>query len=219
DRKQMDVGTDYTAAAAAGFGDDWKELCDRWEPSVYDTMETALPAALWHGRACVTLEEFEESFLSRLENRRAHPVLAVVLKQRRRLGALPALPALLAWHAVLFEAFEDYALTREDARQLTHREAIERLPEHRRPEATKRLQSFCEHFNRAFPLVERLFECEANPFLVKGEVNLPGAMTPDTPVIFSLPYVAQAGETEAPSLCTVQLANVLQTAQNDLVEA
>ena len=54
-------------------------------------------------------------------------------------------------------------------------------------------------------------------------------------MIFSLPYVAPSGETEAhdeflealhlPSqplqastLCTVQLANVLQAAQNDLVE-
>jgi hypothetical protein len=27
-RKSMDVGTDYTAAASAGFGADWKELCE-----------------------------------------------------------------------------------------------------------------------------------------------------------------------------------------------
>ena len=55
-----------------------------------------------------------------------------------------------------------------------------------------------------------LFECEANPFLLEGKVHLPGPMpsasslrsspqmrSEETPVIFALPYVAQAGETEA----------------------
>merc|ERR1719324_18065 len=40
----------------------------------------------------------------------------------------------------------------------------------------------------------------------------------DTPISFSLPFIATSGETEAPFLCTVQLVNVLQTAQNEFVE-
>eukprot|EP00439_Symbiodinium_sp_Y106_P048101 s1411_g6.t1 len=199
DRLKMDVGADYTAAACMALGDKaWRELGDNWEKSLYETVETAWPCILWHGRQPAGLADFERSFMSCNENAVCRPVL--------RLTALKALPAVLAWHAVLFEAFEDYGLLREEARQLTNSEAIARLPEHRRAHAEESLKEFCRYFNVAFPLVERLFECEANP-------------TPETPVIFSLPYVAPSGETEASTLCTVQLANVLQTAQNDLVEA
>lgn len=220
DRKKMDVGTDYTAAACMALGEKaWRELGDNWEKSLYETVETALPCILWHGRQPAGLADFERSFMSCNENADSRPVLSVMLKEQRRLTALKALPALLAWHAVLFEAFEDYGLLREEARQLTNSEAIARLPEHQRAHAEESLNEFCRCFNLAFPLVERLFECEANPFLQQGKVNLPGPMTPETPVIFSLPYVAPSGETEASTLCTVQLANVLQTAQNDLVEA
>ncbi|CAE7456044.1 unnamed protein product [Symbiodinium sp. CCMP2456] len=220
DRKKMDVGTDYTAAACMALGEKaWRELGDNWEKGLYETVETALPCILWNGRQPAGLADFERSFMSCNENAVSRPVLSVMLKEQRRLTALKALPAVLAWHAVLFEAFEDYGLLREEARQLTNSEAIARLPEHRRAHAEESLNEFCRCFNVAFPLVERLFECEANPFLQQGKVNLPGPMTPETPVIFSLPYVAPSGETEASTLCTVQLANVLQTAQNDLVEA
>eukprot|EP00913_Durusdinium_trenchii_P034578 g32348.t1 len=101
------------------------------------------------------MDEFEESFLARAEQRKRHPLLALVLKQKRRLSALKALPPLLAWHAVLFEAFEDFSLTREEARQLSNGEAITRLPEHLQAQGRQRLQSFCNAFNEAFPLVER----------------------------------------------------------------
>eukprot|EP00930_Biecheleria_cincta_P001164 TRINITY_DN102330_c0_g1_i1.p1 TRINITY_DN102330_c0_g1~~TRINITY_DN102330_c0_g1_i1.p1 ORF type:complete len:2842 (-),score=483.01 TRINITY_DN102330_c0_g1_i1:146-7831(-) len=220
-RTSMDVDTDYTGMIQASLSrDTWFELCEMWRDtkSGKDTRLT-FEQVFWNGRAQAGIAEFERFMSSRLEHTNNHPLLAIVAKEHKRLEVLRALPATLAWHSVLFDALGDYAITREEARQMTNQEAISRLPEHMRSEAGKRLTDFCECFNKAFPFVERLFECQANPFLREGKVHLPGQMSSETPVIFSLPFVAQAGETEAPSLCTVQLINVLQTAQNDLVEA
>ena len=45
---------------------------------------------------------------------------AKVLRHERRLMALKALPATLAWHAVLFDCFPDLILTRADAQATTN---------------------------------------------------------------------------------------------------
>ena len=90
---------------------------------------------------------------------------------------------------------------------------------------------FCDAFNRSFVLVERLFECQANPYLYEDDdgnvqVDLSGAggqsgeamiMRPEISVLYSLPSMV-AGAQDADGLCTVQLCNVLSGAHNELMD-
>ncbi|CAE8647524.1 unnamed protein product [Polarella glacialis] len=187
ERLRMDVGQDFTATLRSAMtAADWSELCDVDETASKknprQTVQDAslkMQRAMWRGRLKAGLGEFERFFFARRRNSTDCPLIAVVVKHKKRLAALPALPALLSWHALLFEALEDGEITREQARQITNQEAIQRLPEHRRQHATAVLASFCNSFNMAFPLVENLFECQANPFLRDGKVHLPGPMSPE----------------------------------------
>ena len=72
------------------------------------------------------------------------------------------------------------------------------------------LRAYCSAFNASFVHVERIFECQANPFVRNGRVDLgnvtgaaaqadrpPQGMAADTPVAFSLPSMVP-GAVDAP---------------------
>ena len=83
------------------------------------------------------------------------------------------------------------------AGNITNREAIERLPEERRRGAAHSLETFIAAFNRSFPLLENIFECQQNPF--RDSLR----MSADTPISFSLPSKpSTAGVQATEGICT-----------------
>ena len=202
------------------------------------TSDDGEPAAdslrwLWTPPADCSLELLARDFGMRAGNARRYPVVASVLRLGERLPLIRYAADVLRWHAVLFEALggAGAALRRADAASITNAQAVERLPAERQPAAWEALRAFCDGFNAAFPLVERLFECQANPFLYddgagRGAVAIdlagvagaladgPVKMSPAVAVTFSLPSVV-AGDNDAPGLCTVQLLNTLSQLHAD----
>eukprot|EP00997_Jenningsia_sp_PLL12_P000656 NODE_10_length_4763_cov_24.408782_g9_i0.p1 GENE.NODE_10_length_4763_cov_24.408782_g9_i0~~NODE_10_length_4763_cov_24.408782_g9_i0.p1 ORF type:complete len:510 (+),score=139.43 NODE_10_length_4763_cov_24.408782_g9_i0:3189-4718(+) len=154
---------------------------------------------------------------------KTYPLLAQVLKESGLLPLIKDLSAVLAWHAVLFEALPPNTLTRDEASALSNEDVVDRLPKDRRAHAKECLGSYCEAFNRCLPYVANLHECQANPFLAAdGSVDLTGtrsggpgsSMSHTTPVSFSLPSVRQ-GEADAQGLCTLQTVALLQRTHNE----
>jgi hypothetical protein len=98
---------------------------------------------------------------------------------RRRWPALELVSGaadVLAWHRVLFAAIGDRPLTRAEAAELTNADAIAWLPREQQCAAREGFRRFARAFNRGLPLVENLYECQANPFVTaRGEIDLSGA--------------------------------------------
>ena len=134
----------------------------------------------------------------------------MVLREEKALSVVGHLPAILAWHAVLFEAFPDGALSRDEAMKVTHDEALERLPGERRASGRAAFDAFCEAFNASFKYLENLYECNENPY-----VNM--KMGGDIPIIFSLPSRHSQGAQSAEGMCTVALADMLAERHNDVL--
>ena len=66
---------------------------------------------------------------------------------------------------MLFEALPTHSLSREEASVLTNAQVLERLPASQRARGAAVLARFCLAFNKSFPLVEHLYECQRNIFL------------------------------------------------------
>ena len=162
----------------------------------------------------VSFEHFAAAFALRAQTARAHPLLAAVLKHEPRLAIVRHLPAVLAWHAVLFERFSDGTLTRDAANALTHGDVLDEAPARVGAAKAARWErafaAFRAAWNAAFPLVEHLKECQENPFkAVRMDRGLP--------VAFSLPQYFEGQEQSAQGLCTVALANMLEATHNELL--
>ena len=193
-------------------------------------LSTQRLAWLWNPAPDASLRLFKLEFGSSVWLAKQFPLIAALLKHERRLPLIGSVADVLRWHAVLFRALR-HGLRREEAAELSNAQAIERLPRDQQPEAHNVLEAFCESFNRSFVLVERLFECQANPYLYEadeGEVRIdlsgaggrtgePQRMSPETSVLFSLPSMV-AGAQDADGLCTIQLCNVLSAAHNELMD-
>ena len=131
-------------------------------------------AWLWNPAPDASLRLFKLEFGSSVWLAKQFPLIAALLKHERRLPLVGCVADVLRWHAVLFRALR-HGLRREEAAELSNAQAIERLPRDQQPEARIVLETFCESFNRSFVLVERLFECQANPYLYEadeGEVRI-----------------------------------------------
>ena len=153
------------------------------------------------------VDEFEENY----------PLLSAFLEEEKRLQYVRYIIPVLEWHKLLFSIFQSGEINREEALKISNAQAVARLPEVDRARGTKVMEEFCEAFNVSFPLVgERLFECEENPFLKDGEVNLPGKMGSDTPISFSLPSISDGQKNIDPNtLTTVRLLAVLHRVHED----
>mmetsp|Transcript_43822 Transcript_43822/g.95086 ORF Transcript_43822/g.95086 Transcript_43822/m.95086 type:complete len:717 (+) Transcript_43822:62-2212(+) len=180
--------------------------------------------AVWWPRQAVTHDTILRYVLSDPEHVDQCPLLYLVLTEEETLQHVSCLADIVAWHAVLFECFVDGQLSRDKAATITNAQAIETLPPHKRANAESALKRFCVAFNTALPLLPYLYECQRNPFLtMQGRVDLSGSgtgdqeMSPDTPVVFSLPSMNH-GESDAAGMCTVQLIALLQRTHNELVE-
>jgi hypothetical protein len=153
----------------------------------------------------ITFDHFRKAFAMTPENATNYPTLALIINEvEEDLAIIKYLPAVLAWHGILFEAFGD-GLAREDAMETTNDDAILRLPNRRHKEARRIFALFCEGFNKIFPTIDKIFECQDNPFMKM-------TMDETTPVTFSLP-----NQKALEGNCTIQLLSKLHKAHNDVL--
>jgi hypothetical protein len=155
----------------------------------------AVPATFLH---------FQRAFSMNPENAVHCPTLALISALEEDLSLIKYLPAVLSWHAVLFEAFQD-GLSREAAETITNDEVIDRLDDSKQSAARKLFVLYSEGFNAIIPTITNIFECQRNPF---KEMTMEGS----TKVVFSLPN--QKG---LPGCCTIQILDKLHKAHNDVV--
>jgi hypothetical protein len=89
-----------------------------------------------------------------------------------RLAQVKHILDLLAWQRVVYSVFPSGgSLSRDRARDITNAQLVAMLPSHDQPRALHVLKAYCAAFNAAFRHVERM-ECQPNPFLRNGEVDL-----------------------------------------------
>lgn len=183
-------------------------------------------AWLWTPREVPSFAHFVNQFDRGTENGHRYPLLLTLLRVENRLSMVQGLADIFAWHRVLFAAVPPGSLTREQAGGITNRALLDKLPLEQRAEATALFERFAAIFNRTMPMLHpNLFECTPNPFLTKDRrVDLTGTGTEDCPmsldvsVAFGLP-ARQRGETDARTICTLQMVDLLATAHNDLLVA
>jgi hypothetical protein len=159
---------------------------------------------LWRYVERIRLDEFFRE-ADVLKDRFRYPLLNAFLENEERLGMIRHISSVLQWHKVMFDLLGNSEITREEARVITNQDLLNRIfDQSERERAERVLKEYCFSFNTSFPLVENIYECQRNPFIKDGKVDIGGPMSPSTPVIFSLPSMMH-GENDAAGLCTVQL--------------
>ena len=131
-------------------------------------------AWLWSPPVDTSLRLFKIDFGSSAGAAKRYPVIGALLKHEGRLPLIGCVADVLQWHGVLFRALRN-GIRREEAAEMSNAQAVERLPHDQQPEAWGILQRFCDSFNRAFVLVERLFECQVRALPPHSKVPLQDA--------------------------------------------
>ena len=166
---------------------------------------------MWAHRESLTLQSFQRAVAMVGSNTsRTALVLGEFLSVEAELALIKHLPAVLAWHRVLFEALGT-GISREEAGKLANRDVIKRLPATQQRRAEGTLERFCLAFNDVWPSIDFLFGCQQNHFrdLV---------MQDDTPSVFSLPNQTK-GEDGLQGSCTIAVIDKLQTLHNTMLLA
>ena len=171
------------------------------------------PTQMWRYIPSVSMDHFSmaTSAIPSFEER--YPLLSGFMENENRLELVQCIVPILEWHKLLFSIFQNNELTRDESQKMTNVDVLSRLPTEEEQERGQRvLHNFCKAFNRSFPIVDLIFECNKNVFLTEdGEVDLkmtgtPNPMSPDTPIFFSLPNATKVGkEIDAQAYCTIQL--------------
>ena len=172
--------------------------------------------------------EFEEKFRKlKAVQAKFYPLLGKLFKNEKQLRIVKYIQYILAWHKVLFKIYSDNTISREDALQITNRQAIENLPEESREEALRTFELFAVAFNESLPFIELIFECQPNPFLASdGSVDLSGGkltnhrgvqMSLDVSIMFSIPSFTENRD-DTMGLCTIKLLELMQQTQARLLE-
>ena len=179
----------------------WNALLENDNNSEIDLM--------WKYSPPPTIDHFLRGATSSEAFDNRHPLLSAFLEEENRLQLVRCMVHVLEWHRLLFSVYQNNEIDHEEASNTTNEEVIERLPtEFQREWGRSVLHNYCKAFNDSFPLVLNLFQCQENPFLKDGEVDLGGGgpMSPLTPISYSLPSISEGQkEKDAPALCTVQL--------------
>uniref|UniRef100_A0A7R9YCP3 Uncharacterized protein n=1 Tax=Pinguiococcus pyrenoidosus TaxID=172671 RepID=A0A7R9YCP3_9STRA len=167
-------------------------------------------SVIWRFRKQIAFDDFCERFYRISDNVKEFPIIDIVIREEAQLSVIRHLPAILQWHAVLFEVYPDGALSRQDAMNLTNEDALDAVPKERRKAAERVFESFCDAFNASFRFLENLYECNVNPYrdLV---------MDLSTPLIFSLPSRHAQGSQSAEGMATVALADMLAARHNEVL--
>lgn len=107
--------------------------------------------------------------------------------------------------------------------ELKNKDIIAKLPAERQEEAREIFSRFAAIFNLILPTIELLYECNQNPFIKDGAVNLgePAEMCLETSVGFSLPSMVTGTDKGdfINGMCTIRILEILVDSQNEVLEA
>ena len=159
-----------------------------------------------------SVDQFISSVPTTREFQNQYPLLSAFVEQEPNLQNVKYIIPILQWHKLIFDTFPVNELTREQATSMSNLDVIKALSPFQKEEGIKIMNEFCDAFNKTFRLVRNILECQANPYITKGgDVDLSGSqtgkvpMSPEAPLIFSIPYVGHDARENAPSLCTINL--------------
>ena len=213
------------ASARISLGEQWDLIHE-----IDENSSRSLETMLWRYREPVTFNYFKRIFDARSDTQKQFPLLFSFLKEEKRLHVIKYTADILAWHSLLFEMFPPNSLSREEAINITNADAIiQKLPKERHTKAFKILYKYCDAFNECLPMIDQIFECEANPFIseLNGVVDLSGAknssgngvkMSEDCSINFSLPSMVR-GSNDAMGICTIKLLELMQSAQAEVLQS
>ena len=194
-----------------------------WEAMNEANLNPTIEDLLWRIRLPVSYDYFTDNFALSVENTTNHPILDDFLKEEEKLPLIKYIADVLVWHGILYEVISNNSITRDEAATITNADILDKISPNKRNFARNALTKYCIAFNTVLPKVERIFECQDNPYLTKdGQVDLSGTkssasgMQDATPIIYSLPSMLQ-GEADVPGLCTIQIINFLQNSHNQLL--
>jgi hypothetical protein len=208
--RQMQVRAQVDAALGARDGV-ISELKEAITESEYAVNHGTEQSVLWRYRSRVTFDGLHQQFYRNAANSVQYPLIDAVLSNEDPLSVVDSLPAIFEWHSVLFEAYPEGFLTRENAQELTNSDAVARLPANRQKHGQRVLGTYIEAFNASFRHLE-MIECEDNPW------RHTLTMSEETPIGFSLPSRPFNGQKLTENICTVALCDMLASRQNSVLE-
>mmetsp|Transcript_16236 Transcript_16236/g.19874 ORF Transcript_16236/g.19874 Transcript_16236/m.19874 type:complete len:600 (+) Transcript_16236:617-2416(+) len=194
------------------------------------------PSILYRPRRITPNRQALESLASRTNQFEIRfPLTAAILDDHSQLlqageDLILAVEWLLLLRKALIARDSAEPLSREQASDLSNRQALNFLPEAEEREYARLILSrYCTLFNKVLPQIINLYECERNPFLVRdpvtsrlavdlsagGDYSSRTEFSFETSVIFSLPAPPSMGEpVDAPSLCTIGIVRHLERLHN-----
>ena len=183
-----------------------------------------LTTLLWRFREPVSFDHFKTFWrLQAPDIKNKYSLLRTLLQEEEKLPSIRGVSDVLAWHSILFEIIPHMSITRVDSIEMKNKDVIAKLPVDRQKHALEIFQRFAKIFNLVLPTIELLFECNKNPFIKDGAINLgePAEMSLDTPVAFSLPSMVTGtdGGDFINGMCTIRILEILVDAQNEVLEA
>ena len=164
-----------------------------------------LQPALWTYRTLLSKPQLVTLFWQHGSCEADHPVLSIVFKSERQLQALRFIPSVVRWQTLLFRRY-NHRLSRQAARHLTVRDAIESLAEHERQEWRAVFEDVKSAWRLAWAAVTR-FDCLEIPASFRSFV-----MDYETPLSFSLASDSDEG------ICPLALLQHLITLQNTIID-
>jgi len=180
---------------------------------------------LWRYREPVSFRHFKNFCTLRASDlAENYQLLKRFMEEESRLHHIRGIADVLAWHAVLFEAFPHRSISRIEAIDISNEDAIHRLPQSRQEEARAIFHRFARVFNEILPTIDPLYECQANPFIAKDataglDLGDGKQMQEDVSVAFSLPSMVTGSDKGdfINGVCTIKILETLVDAQNEIL--
>ena len=168
---------------------------------------------IWAYRSEISFLNFQQKFAVSSSNSAKFPLIRIFLENEKQLPLIDCLISIFQWHNLLFSVFPNGKLTRLQAESIRNVDVIQMLPLEKKEDAAIILSNYISDFNKVFPYLEYLFECQENPYknsLVMGE---------ETKIVFSLPSKpAFSGAAATEGIVTVAIAEMLSQKQNVVMD-
>ena len=128
--------------------DEIDHLPSRWPADSHPSLERML----LRYAVPVELAHFKRTFAMNPSSAVQFPTLKMIVNQAEDLTIIQHLPAILGWHAVLFDVFQG-DLDRKTAMKKTNGDVLRMVAESKRHDAKKIFKEFCKGFNAVFPTI------------------------------------------------------------------
>jgi hypothetical protein len=206
------AGQEATVPSLLDDGNETKTDPAAGPPTLLDP--SSMDSSLWGYRKRITINDFKQQFALNSLNAELCPFIQTVLHNESSLSSVNILIPIFQWHHYLFKTFPSRSLSREDALRLTNLDAVKMTTTSTADynTAMELMNAFIAAFNSSFCDVENIFECRANPLRYTLK------MSPNTPLVFSLPSLPSPGGEASEGICTIALIEMLRGRQNNLLD-